>query len=64
MAYRFYITDALKMVAENTARLNGGMSPSKRYYEIVVPPAIETRTSEEIIAEIKGKIQKIGGETA
>ena len=63
-AYRFYATDVLKMIAENTARFMGGTSPTKRYYEIVVPPVIETRTSEEIITGIKDKIQKIGGETS
>lgn len=47
-AYRFYVTDALKAI--------GGLD--KRYYDIIEfkPPIEETRTPEEIIANIRGKL--------
>ena len=47
--YRTYITDALKA----HFRLN------IRYADLLKPP--ETRTSEEIIDNIKGKLSRLGG---
>lgn len=35
--YRFYLTDALKAVAENTARLVGGTVMNYRYKDISTP---------------------------
>jgi len=57
-----YVTDALKVVAENTARYAGGEYIKTRYIEIIDPPPEETRTGEEIIAQIKAKLGRIGGE--
>ena len=60
-AYRIYATDALKMIAENTSRLAGGTSPRLRYYDLIKPPIKETRTSEEIIGNIRGKLKEMRG---
>ncbi len=62
MTYRVYITDALKAVAENTAKYAGGGYIKNRYIEIINPPPEETRTGEEIIAQMKAKLGQIGGE--
>lgn len=35
MTYRIYITDALNMIAQNTAKFAGGVYPKKRYAEQV-----------------------------
>ena len=57
-----YVTDALKAVAENTAKYAGGGYIKVRYIEIIDPPPEETRTGEEIIAQMKAKLSQIGGE--
>lgn len=49
-AYRYYITDALKIL--------GGLNI--RFADLFKPE--ETRTSDEIIGGIKDKLQKLGGE--
>ena len=59
--YKAYITDALKLIAENNAkRVQGGYIKS-RYIDIVDPMPKETRTSEEIISNIKSKILGLKG---
>ena len=60
-AYRIYVTDALKMLTENTAKPYGGTMLSKRFTDAVKKAKVETRTSEEIIAGIREKIQLMGG---
>jgi hypothetical protein len=49
-AYRYYVTDALKFL--------GGLNI--RFADTFKPP--ETRTADEIIGGISGKLQKLGGE--
>lgn len=60
-SYRIYVTDSLKMISENTSKYAGGSSFSVRYSDLIKKPVNETRTSEEIINGIKGKLKKIGG---
>ena len=55
--YRVYITDALKIIAENTARSNGGNMIQARYAELINPPEEETRTKDEIVGNIRAKIR-------
>lgn len=57
-----YVTDALKAVAENTAKYAGGGYIKARYIEIIEPPPEETRTGEEIVAQMKAKLGQIGGD--
>ena len=57
--FRVYITDAVQVIAENTARIGGGRTISKRWADIAglngpSRPA-DNRTAEEIIADIAGK---------
>lgn len=64
-AYRIYCTDCLKIIAENTAKFAGGSTLTARYAEVIglsAPEKEETRTSEEIIASISAKLNKLGGE--
>lgn len=55
-AYRIYVTDALKIIGENTARYAGGSYMKIRYFDIEEPKPRETRTPEEIITHMKQKI--------
>lgn len=51
-AYRIYVTDALRLVAENTARYAGGNCIKARYIDVVEPKKQDNRTCEEITADI------------
>ena len=51
-AYRIYVTDALRVVAENTARYAGGNYIKARYADMVEPIKQDNRTCEEITADI------------
>ena len=60
-AYRIYVTDALKIITENTAKYSGGNYMKIRYYDLENPKPEENRTPEEIIGNMKEKIARIGG---
>ena len=47
-AYRVYVTDCLKLIAENI----GNISLKLRYYDIIQPKKADTRTGDEIVADI------------
>ena len=51
-AYRIYVTDALRIVAENTARFASGNYIKARYADIIEPKKQDNRTCEEITADI------------
>lgn len=51
-AYRIYVTDALRIVAENTARYAGGNCIKARYIDVVEPKKQDNRTCEEITADV------------
>lgn len=66
-AYRNYVTDCLKMIAENTRRAYGGTAPTQRFAEIISPKPKDTRTAEEIVEDVNRKcgltmIDDTGGE--
>lgn len=66
MAFRIYVTDALKVIAENTAKQSGGYTMNIRYADMikkdkVKPEKEETRTADEIIDHIKGKMKDLTG---
>lgn len=50
--YRIYVTDALRVIAENTAKFVGGRSIERRYIDVVEPKKQDNRTCEEITADI------------
>ncbi len=55
-----YVTDALRMICENTARYAGGGYPKARWADIIRPPKEETRTAEEVINHMKSRIKEVG----
>jgi hypothetical protein len=57
-----YVSDALKCVAENTAKYGGGGYIKQRYADIIHPKPEETRTGDEIIEHMKEKLKRLGGE--
>lgn len=59
LAYRIYVTDALKQITENTAKFGGGGYIRARFADIIHPAPEETRTSAEIIENIRDKLNKL-----
>lgn len=51
-AYRVYVTDSLKLIAENTANFSKGQYMKARYYDIITPKKQDTRTGDEIVEDI------------
>lgn len=63
--YRVYVTDALRIITENTARIAGGKSITARYADIIEEKKPDTRTAEEIAGDVitRGGLVRKGGET-
>ncbi|MBQ4505292.1 MAG: hypothetical protein II983_06415 [Firmicutes bacterium] len=57
MSYRIYVTDALKLIAENTAKMSSGSYMTKRYSDLFKKEKIDTRSGDEIAVDI---IKKAG----
>lgn len=51
-AYRIYVTDALRIVGENTAQYVGGDYIKARYADMIEPKKQDNRTCEEITADV------------
>jgi hypothetical protein len=47
------------MISENTAKFAGGTMPKNRFYDLLKDVPEETRTSAEIIRDIRKKIQEM-----
>ncbi len=52
LAYRIYVTDCLRMVTENTAKISNGSYTVAKFSDIINPKPVENRTGEEIAADI------------
>lgn len=54
-----YVTDALRVIGENTAKYASGSYPKTRWADIINPPKEETRTADEIIALVKKRLEEV-----
>lgn len=56
-SFRIYLTDAVKIAAENTAHIGGGTIIRKRWIDKLDEQLVkeETRSAEEIIADVIDK---------
>lgn len=52
LAYRVYVTDALKLLTENTAKYAGGSHLTKRWDDLVEKKPVDTRTGAEIARDV------------
>lgn len=60
-AYRIYVTDGIKVISENTAKfVSNGSYLGKRFIDAIKKAPVETRTSDEIISDIRDKLRKLG----
>ena len=51
-AYRIYVTDCLRIISENTAKMCGGSYMKAKLADIINPKQVDNRTGEEIAADI------------
>lgn len=63
-SYLAYVTDTLRQIAENTAvpaaaftDSKAGQYPALRWVDVLNPPPEETRSPEEIIAEVRESLK-------
>lgn len=64
MTYKFYITEALKVVVEDIAQITGGVTLKSSFADVLsgnIPPE-DNRTSDEIIGHMKTGLSKLGAE--
>ena len=52
LAYRIYVTDCLRIISENTAKIGGGSYINAKISDIINPKPVDNRTGEEIAADI------------
>ena len=52
LAYRIYVTDCLRIISENTAKMGGGSYITTKLADIINPKPVDNRTGEEIAADI------------
>ena len=52
LAYRIYVSDCLRIISENTAKMCGGSYITAKLADIINPKHVENRTGEEIAADI------------
>ena len=52
LAYRIYVTDCLRIISENTAKMGGGSYITAKFSDIINPKPVDKRTGEEIAADI------------
>ena len=58
-ALKIYLTDAVKLIAENTAKINGGNVLTKRYIDIVEAKETESQeTGEQVKTRLLAKFKK------
>ena len=58
--YKIYVSDALRIITENTAKIGGGNYIKKRYVELIEPEIKkqkkeDNRTAKEIIDDVVNK---------
>ena len=52
LAYRIYVSDCLRIISENTAKMCGGSYITAKLADIINPKPVDDRTGEEIAADI------------
>lgn len=52
LAYRIYVSECLRMVTENTAKMSNGTYTAVKFEDIINPKPVDNRTGEEIAADI------------
>ena len=55
------MTDALKVIAENTMHIAGGNEITVRYYDLITPSedSNDDRTADDVISDIRNKLSNM-----
>ena len=61
-AYRICVSDTLRLMGENVARIAQGKYYNYRYFDFAHKPQKEEQTAEEVISRIKQGLDRLGGE--
>lgn len=59
LAYRIYVSDALRVISENTAKFGGGGYAKVRFADIIHPKPEDKRTHEEVVEHIRRKLRAL-----
>lgn len=65
LAYRIYVSEALRTMTENTARIGGGSYIRVRYEDVIAPArgtSGQWESSEQVVSHVLGKLREIRGE--
>lgn len=62
-AYRVYVTDALRVIGENTARYAGGGYLKTRYAALLDTREPDQRSAQEVADTIRARLRQMGGES-
>ena len=65
LAYRIYVSEALRTMTENTARIGGGSYIRVRYEDLISPArgtSSNWESSAEVVSHVFGKLREIRGE--
>ena len=52
LAYRIYVSECLRMIGENTAKVSSGSYMTAKFEDIINPKPVDNRTGEEIASDI------------
>ena len=52
LVYRIYVTDCLRIISENSAKMCGGSYMKAKFSDIINPKPVDNRAGEEIAADI------------
>ena len=52
LVYRIYVTDCLRIISENSAKMCGGSYMKLKFSDIINPKPVDNRAGEEIAADI------------
>lgn len=52
LVYRIYLTDCLRIIGENTAKIGGGSYITAKFSDIINQEPVDNRSGEEIAADI------------
>ena len=52
LAYRIYVSECLRIISKNTAKMGGGEFVERKFSDIINPKPKDERSGEEIVADI------------
>lgn len=61
-AWRLYVAEGVRMIAENTAKFAGGSYMTAKWADIVNPKPVETRTPEQVIEQVMTRLKEVSGD--